>query len=253
MKSSDYVQSLEKGLNILRVFDREHPRLTLSEVAELTGLTRASARRFLLTFAHLNYMDFDGKYFSLNSKILDLGYNYLSTLSLPEVAAPVMKNLSQEVNESCSISVLEGTDIQYIAREQTSRIMTITLGIGTRLPAHITSMGRILLASLPPEELSARLAKFEYGSLTEHTIHTREALEAELHKVKRQGWCLVDQELESGLRSIAAPIRGKELRVIAAMNISAHASRVTRNRLIEIHLPQLLRAAAAISDALQKQ
>src|SRR6201997_4996106 len=165
-RNSDFVQSLERGLAVIRAFDAEHRELALSDVARSTGLTRAAARRFLLTLVKLGYVNFSQGRFSLRPRVLELGYAYLSSLSLPEVALPHMEALVTKVNESCSISVLDETDVVYVARVPTRRIMSITLAIGTRLPAFVTSMGRVLLAGLPDDELEERLQRIEVVPLT---------------------------------------------------------------------------------------
>ena len=173
--SQTYVKSLERGLAVIRAFDADHTEMRLSEVAQATGLTRAAARRFLLTLVELGYVRLDDGRFSLRPRVLDLGYSYLSGLSFQEIAQPHMESLVHEVNESFSISVLDDIEVVYVIRVPTRRIMTITLAVGTRLPAYATSMGRVLLASLPPEELEARLRKIELRRLTPHTVRTKKA------------------------------------------------------------------------------
>ena len=164
--SSEFVQSLARGLAVIRAFDGTRPELGLSDVSRATGLTRATARRLLLTLVRLGYVRQDGNRFSLRPRVLELGYSYLSALSLPELAQPHMEALVAEVNESSSIAVLDDTDIVYVVRVPTSRIMSITIAVGTRLPAYPTSMGRVLLAALEPEALEERLARMEIRSLT---------------------------------------------------------------------------------------
>src|SRR4051794_33761327 len=159
IRGADFVQSLERGLAVIRAFDADRPELTLSDVARATGLPRAAARRFLLTLAELGYVRGDGGRFSLRPRVLELGYAYLSGLGLPEVAQPHMEALVARVNESCSMSGLDDTDVVYVVRVPTRRIMAITLAVGTRLPAYATSMGRVLLAALPAAELDGRLAR----------------------------------------------------------------------------------------------
>jgi IclR family pca regulon transcriptional regulator len=241
----DFVQSLERGLAVIRAFDAEHRELRLTEVAERTGLTRAAARRFLLTLVQLGYVRQDDGRFSLRPRVLDLGYSYLSGLSFGEIAQPHMERLVHEVNESSSISVLDDTDVVYVVRVPTRRIMTITLAVGTRLPAYATSMGRVLLASLPPDELESRLKRITLRKLTPHTIATKKALREELDRVRAQGFAMVDQELEEGLRSAAVPIVDAEGRV-AALNISVHASRASMDDLRSRFLPQVQATARAI-------
>jgi IclR family transcriptional regulator, pca regulon regulatory protein len=245
-RGPDFVQSLERGLSVIRAFDHEHPELTLSEVAARTDVTRAVARRFLLTLAALGYVRSDGKFFSLTAKVLELGYAYLSSLSLPEVAEPHLEDLVSEVNESSSVSVLDGHDVVYVARVPVSRIMTVAISVGTRFPAYATSMGRVLLAGLPEPELSSYLSAVRLSPLTSRTVTSVSALQAELARVRSQGWALVNQELEEGLRAVAAPIHDRTGRVVAALNISAHASRTSLETMRRDLLPPLLKAAARV-------
>ncbi|MFC0864205.1 IclR family transcriptional regulator C-terminal domain-containing protein [Sphaerimonospora cavernae] len=244
--ADEYVQSLARGLAVIRAFDATEPELTLSEVARKTGLTRATARRFLLTLTDLGYVRTDGRLFSLSPRVLELGYAYLSSLSLPEVALPHLERLVTEVHESASVCVLDDTDIVYVARVPTARIMRVTIAIGTRFPAYCTSMGRVLLAWLPPGELEAHLTRAPLGRLTSHTTTSPVTLRAELERVRAQGWALVDQELEEGLRSIAAPIRDRTGRVAAAVNVSSHVGRTTLESARRDLLPPLLATAARI-------
>jgi IclR family pca regulon transcriptional regulator len=245
-RSADFVQSLERGLRVIRAFDAEHRELALSDVARAAGLTRAAARRFLLTLVSLGYVNVADGRFSLTPQVLELGYAYLSALTLPEVAQPHMEALVEEVNESSSISVLNGTEVVYVARVPTRRIMSINLSVGTRLPAFATSMGRVLLAALTDEELEARLAQITLAPLTPHTTTDRAALRAALAKVRADGWAAVDQELEEGLRSVAVPIRDSTGAVAAALNVSVHASRGTMTTLRREFLPRAKATAAAI-------
>jgi IclR family pca regulon transcriptional regulator len=246
-RGPDFVQSLERGLAVIRAFDKDHPQLTLSEVAALTGVTRAAARRFLLTLARLGYVRAEGRFFSLSPRVLELGYAYLSSLSLPEVAQPHLEALVAEVNESSSVSVLDGWDVVYVARVPTSRIMTVAISVGTRFPAYATSMGRVLLANLPDADLEAYLDKVQLDRLTNRTVTSPPALRSELSRVRAQGWALVDQELEEGLRAVAAPIRDRAGRVVAAINVSAHASRTSLESMRRTLVPPLVAAAARIS------
>lgn len=251
-RNADFVQSLERGLLVIRAFDAEHRTLALSDVARISGLTRAAARRFLLTLARLGYVTVVEGRFSLTPRVLELGYAYLSSLSLPEVAQPHMEALVARANESSSISVLDDTEIVYVARVPTRRIMSITLSVGTRLPAYATSMGRVLLAALPDGELDARLARIDLRPLSVHTITDRSALRAALERVRRQGWAAVDQELEEGLRSVAVPIHDFSGAVIAALNVSVHASRGTMTTLRRDVLPLAQAAAQAIEVDLRR-
>jgi IclR family pca regulon transcriptional regulator len=241
-----FVQSLERGLTVIRAFDAGSPEMTLSDVARKTGLTRAAARRFLLTLVDLGYMRTDGRAFALTPRILELGYSYLSSLSLPEIAAPHLESLVEEVHESSSVSVLDGEDIVYVARVPTARIMTVAINIGTRFPAYATSMGRVLLAGLPDAEFDAYLAGARMERRSPRTIATVDELRTEIRRVRSQGWAIVDQELEEGLRSAAAPIRDRDGRVVAAVNVSAHAGRTTLEMVRRQLLPPLVATARAI-------
>jgi len=244
--SSDYVQSLGRGLAVIRAFDAEHPRRTLSDVARATDLTRATARRFLLTLVELGYVRTDGSMFWLTPRVLELGYSYLSSLSLPEVSGPHLEALAERVRESSSVSILDGDDVVYVARVPVSRIMTVGINIGTRFPAFATSMGRVLLAGLPADELAAYLDRVRLTPLTGKTITTPDALGRELDRVRSDGFCLVDQELEEGLRSIAAPIRDGHGAVVAAANVSTQAARHSADAVRAELLPALLDATRAI-------
>lgn len=246
-----HVRALARGLEVIRAFDVDHPELTLTEVAERTGLTRAAARRFLLTLADLGYVRVGQRRFRLAPRVLELGYAYLSSLTLPEVAQPHLERLAARVGESTSVAVLDATDVVYVARVATSRIMRVSINVGTRFPAHATSMGRVLLAALGDDELSARLAGAELPAATARTITDVDALRAELDRVRAQGWSLVDQELEEGLRSLAAPIRDRHGAVVAAVNLSTHASRTTLTQLRRELLEPLRGTAEAITGDLR--
>jgi IclR family pca regulon transcriptional regulator len=246
------LQSLERGIAVIQVFSRERPALTLSEVARLTGITRATARRILLTLEDLGHVRSDGRLFSLTPRVLTLGWAYLSSLNLWETAQPLMEELTKQTNESCSAATLDLPDVVYVARVPTSRIMTIALGIGTRLPAHCTSMGRVLLAALSDAELEDFLATARLEAYTDRTITEAERLRRTIHSVRDQGWALVDQELEIGLRSIAAPLR-VDGRTIAAINVSAAAPRVPLEQLRGRFLPELLKTVDLIATALERQ
>ncbi|GAA2353568.1 IclR family transcriptional regulator C-terminal domain-containing protein [Saccharopolyspora halophila] len=245
-----YVQSLARGLTVIRAFDESRPEMTLSEVARSTNLSRAAARRFLHTLVQLGYVWTDGRVFALTPRVLELGFAYLSSVSLPEIAQPYLEQLVSEVHESASVSVLDGSDIVYVARVPTSRIMTVSINIGTRFPAYATSMGRVLLADLPAGKLRSYLDEAELAPLGPRTITDRAELVAELERIREQGWALVDQELEAGLRSISVPIRDRYGRVVAAANISSHASRTSSQDAQQNLLPPLLETAAKIASDL---
>jgi IclR family pca regulon transcriptional regulator len=224
--SDQYVQSLARGLAVIRAFDTDHPVMTLTGVAARTGLTRATARRFLHTLVELGYVRTDGKTFALTAKVLQLGYAYLSGLSLPQLAQPHLEELSLKLGESTSAAVLDATDIANIARETTRRIMNVGITVGTRFPAYATSMGRVLLAALPPADLKAYLAAAQIKPLTPRGLGTARELLAVLDIVRAQGWCLLDQELELGLMSVAAPVYDGPTKVVAAVNVSLQAQSV---------------------------
>jgi IclR family pca regulon transcriptional regulator len=247
-----FVQSLERGLSVITAFGPGTASLSLSDVARLAGLTRAAARRFLLTLVDLGYVRQDGKRFELTPKVLGLGYAFLSGLSLPGVAEPHLERLSHEVHESSSMSVLDGADIVYVARVPTSRIMTVTINIGTRFPAYATSMGRVLLAGLDDDRLEDYLRDLEIEPFTAHTVADTDALRARLDEVRNRGFALVDQELEHGLRSIAAPVRDRHGEVVAAVNVSTHISRVTKDKARREFLPPLLRTVSDIEADLSR-
>lgn len=235
---------------MIRAFGPERPELTLAEVARATGLTRASARRFLHTLVDLGYVSFDSRAFRLRPRVLELGYAYLSTLTLNEVAAPHMEALVARTRESSSIAVLDGDDIAYVVRVPTKRIMTVAIAVGTRFPAYATSMGRVLLSQLPEAHLDAYLARVHLEGLTRRTVSDPEALRRILARVAEQGYAVVDQELEEGLRSVAVPIAAARGQPGAALNVSVHASRMTLDDLRSEVLPDLCETARRISSDL---
>jgi len=248
IKDGDFVQSFERGLAVIRAFGPERASLTLSEVAQHTGMTRAAARRFLLTLRSLGYVHFDGRAFSLRPRVLELGYAYLSSLPLGELATPHMRALVEQMHESSSVTVLDDDEIVYVARVPTKRIMSINLVVGTRLPAHATSMGRVLLAALAPVDLDAYFETATLEPITDRTVTNPLELRRILGKVRAQGFALVDQELEQGVRSVAAPLHDSSGAVIAALNVSAHAARTSLETLRDTFLPAV-RATAELIDA----
>lgn len=247
----EFVRSLARGLAVIEAFDRDHAALSLADVARRTNVTRATARRLLHTLVELGYASTDGKHFSLRAKVLNLGYSYMSSLGLIEIAQPVMSDLAAEVHELCSASVMDGHDVVYVARVPSKhRIMSISLNVGTRLPAHCTSMGRVLLAGLPPDGLDCYFSDTALSKSTERTIVDPTALREIVRKTADQGWAIVDGELELGLISVAAPILNEMGKVVAALNISSHTSRTTQKSAERDLLPPLLRAAKSISRSL---
>jgi IclR family pca regulon transcriptional regulator len=245
-RSNDFIQSLERGLAVINSFSRERNSQTLSEVAQQTGLTRATARRVLLTLAELGYVHQNNRSFSLTPRVLDLGYSYLSSFQVVELAQQSMERLVEEVKESSSMSVLDGNEIVYVARVPTKRIMTISLAIGSRLPAYPTSMGRVLLAGLTDAELDEYLTRTRLEQLTDHTLTDPDELRSTIEKTRIDGYALVDQELEEGLRSIAVPVRDGSGDVVAAMNLSTHAARRSVASMRSDLLPALRETAARI-------
>ena len=242
-----YVQSFARGLEVIRSFNAGAPRQTLTEVAGRTGLTRAGARRILLTLQTLGYVASDGKQFALTPRILDLGFAYLSSMPMWNVAEPLMEALVEQVKESCSAAVLEGTDIVYVLRVSTRKIMRNSLGVGSRLPAYCTSMGRMLLAGLPDAEAMELLRASVMEERTRYTLTDAEAVLAKVQQARKQGWCLVNQELEEGLVSMAAPVLDRAGRTIAAINISGQANRTTARQMQDAMLLPLREAAREIS------
>ncbi len=249
-KSGEFVTSLARGLQVIRAFDTDNPAMTLSDVAKRTGLTRAAARRFLHTLRELGYVSSDGRDFRLTPRVLGLGYAYLSSMSIVELAQPFMENISKTVNESCSMSVLDDSEVVYIARVPAKRIMSVALSIGTRLPAYNTSMGRVLLAELNGEQLDSYFVRNERTQYTPQTVTDEHALRDILEQTRRAGFAAVDQELELGLRSIAVPVRARSGNTLAALNVSGHATRVSMRDMRKTFLPPLQEAAEAITATL---
>jgi IclR family pca regulon transcriptional regulator len=243
-----FVESFEKGLRVIAAFDAHHASMTLSEVAEHAKLTRAAARRLLLTLVELGFAQQDDRQFNLTPRVLQLGQAYLRSSALPDLAMQFLERVSKELGESSSLAVLDETEIVYVARNQTKRIMTTDLAIGARLPAASTSMGRVLLAFDPRGD--QMLARATLKKHTERTIVAKNKLRSLLSEVRSRGYALVDQELEEGLRSIAVPVTNRSGRVVAAMNVSGQANRVTLDHMKRSFLPTLLRAAADLGALL---
>lgn len=241
------VQSLVRGLAVIQTFGADRPRQTLAQVAEQTGLARATARRFLHTLVSLGFADTDGHEFWLSPRILSLGTAYLSGLGLPAVAQPHLEKLSSELNESVSMAILDGADVVYVNRVAVRRIMTVGITIGSRFPAWATSMGRVLLSALSAEELDAYLQEVDLTRLAANTVTDPATIKRKIREAGRQRWCIVDQELEAGLRSLAAPITDADGRIVAAINTSTQAAVHSVKDLHARFLPALRTTAAAIS------
>src|SRR6516165_5656570 len=205
--SPDYVQSLDRGLAVIRAFDADHAAMTLSEVAARAALSRAVARRLLLTLAHLGYVRHQGRQFSLTPRVLELGFSFLSSLTVAMLAQPVMEQVAHSIDESCSLAVLDAYDIVYVQRVAVRKVMAITLGIGARLPAFCTSMGRMLLAGLAEDALERWLRGVRPVAWTRFTLIDRTPLRAAVERARAQGYAYVEQELQEGLCSVAVPVR----------------------------------------------
>lgn len=248
-----YVQSFARGLSVLRSFGAEAPAQTLSAAAARSGMTRAGARRILLTLQQLGYVEADGRLFRLTPKVMELGFAYLSSQPVWHLAQPVMEELVQDIHESSSAAVLDGTDIVYVLRVPANKIMAISLGPGSRLPAYCTSMGRVLLAGLPPAERRARLQRSALVARTPRTVVDVDALLGLLEQVARDGHSLVHGELEEGLVSMAAPIVNRAGRVVAAINVSAQDQRMPPDDMRKRLLPRLLESAANVNTLMRMQ
>lgn len=249
--NSEFVASFARGLDVIRSFGPDHRRQTLTEVAERTSLTRATARRFLLTLTELGLARSDGKHFELTPAVLDLGHAYLSSLNVWDALQPSLDAVSRDLDESCSAAVLQDTEVIYIARAASRhRILSIGLRVGTRLPAHATSMGQVLIAQADPAALAAYFRHADLRRYTAHTLATRAELDARLVSVRAQGYALCDQELEEGLRSLAVPIVNRRGVTLAAINVSSQAARTSCEHMLKAFLPRLRMAANEINQAI---
>jgi IclR family transcriptional regulator, pca regulon regulatory protein len=248
----NFMTSLARGIAVIRAFTQQKRRLTISQLSQRTGIPRAAVRRCLYTLAQLGYVNAqEGRDFTLSPRILSLGHAYLSSTPLTSAAQPLLDRVSDVLHESSSIALLEGDEILYVARSSTNRrIMSVDLGLGTRLPAYCTSMGRVLLAHLPSAEQEAYLARVKIVRHTARTIMAPDRLRRELGGIRRAGYALVDQELEIGLRSIAVPVRDQAGSVVAAMNIGTHASRVSLGEMEKSFLRELQSAASELGSLL---
>jgi IclR family pca regulon transcriptional regulator len=248
--SREFVQGVQRGFAVIKAFSADAPALTMADVAARTGLTRAVARRYLLTLAELGCVSQNGSQFRLTPRVLDLGFTYLSTVDVANVAQPFMERVVDKLHESCSVSILDGHDCVYVARVAAKRIMSINLVVGSRLPVHCTSMGKVLLAHLSEPELDRYFATARLQRFTKRTICDETSLRRVLKEVRERGWAYSDQESEDGVRTVAAPLFDRTQKVQAAINVSGHAARVSMKELRSAYLPVLLDAAAQISRAL---
>ncbi|HEY2929799.1 IclR family transcriptional regulator domain-containing protein [Piscinibacter sp.] len=246
----DLIAGLEKGLAVIAAFDQERPRLTMSEVAALCGLTRAAARRYLITLEHLGFVSSERKMYSLTPKVLRLGQSYMHSARLPRIVQPELHKLAFALKEASAASVLDGADVICIAATSAGRLVSATLQPGTRVPAYCTANGRVLLAALPQNEIDDWIARQTLAPLTPNTITHGERLRIEIARTRAQGYAAVDQELELGLRTISVPLRNYRGDVLAAMNVSVHAARVSMDQLIDDCLPALLHAQSGLRNLL---
>jgi IclR family transcriptional regulator, pca regulon regulatory protein len=243
----DFIEALARGLDVIRAFRPNQPDMTLSEVATATGLARPTARRMLLTLQELGFIRPTQTGFALTPRVLDLGMAYIGSTGLWDIARPHLEQLVKYTNESSSLAQLEGSDIIYVARVAVPKIITIAVTVGTRFPALQTSLGKVLLAELPPGKLERTLAepgRSGINPLWKPTVADRDRV---LREVRSRGWALTDEELAPGIRSIAAPVRDGSNCVVAALNVSVHAAETSLETLTGKYLPVLLQTAAAIS------
>jgi IclR family pca regulon transcriptional regulator len=243
----DFMTSLARGLAVLRAFSDQRRSLTIAQISHRTGISRAAVRRCLHTLCALGYAEADGALFSLQSKVLTLGYSYLSSTPLTVSTAPYLNAISRRLDESCSLAVLQDDEILYVARSATSRIMSVSLNTGSRLPAYCTSMGRVLLAQLSPAELDAYLGRVKLQAYTDKTVVATQRLRGLIDEARACGYALNDQELELGLRSLAVPVRGAAGNVLAALNVGVPAARVSAAYMVEVFLPVLREGADELS------
>jgi IclR family transcriptional regulator, pca regulon regulatory protein len=235
----NFVLSLARGLEVIETFEGHTQGQSVADIARQTGLSRAAVRRLLITLEQLGYAEYTGRVYRLKTRVLKLGFSYLTSTSLPAIAQPILERITDAVQESSSLSVLEGDEIVYLARSAAKRVMSVGLSVGSRLPAYCTSMGRVLLAALPEQELAAYLDRIELRTLTPKTVTDKRVLHEMLCRVRTQGFALTDEELELGLRSIAVPVRNRQNRTVAAINVGVHAARVSAGEMIERLLPVL--------------
>lgn len=246
----EFVQSLARGLRVLQSFDADRPSMTLTEVAGQADLSRGTARRLLLTLDRLGFIGTDGKRFWLKPQVMDLGYRFLSSLRWWQIAQPIIEEAAAAVNESCTVGILDGVDIIYTAGVDAKRIVSANIRIGSRLPAHATSTGRVLLSLLPEEQLDHFFRTAKLIPLTPKTVVDEQALRAILQQVRRDHYCLVDEELELGLRSVAMAVTDRTGKTRGAVSISSNAHRLQISEIISRHLPILRDACDRIARAL---
>ena len=246
-----FIQCLQRGLDVIRALERDHPSLTVSEAARQTGLSRGTVQRFLLTLTDLGYASFDGKSYTLRPKVLDLGFAYLSSQSMWETLEPFVEEVVKELNESCTVGVLDWPDVIYVARVQARRVVNATLSIGSRIPAHASSLGHVVLGALDAAALDELLGKAKLAKRSPNTITDPTRLKKAIALARQRGWALGDQEFEEGVRSIAVPLLGRNGQIVAAMKVVAPTSRASIDDLQRRFLPVLQRAADKANSVLR--
>jgi IclR family pca regulon transcriptional regulator len=250
LSNRDFVSSLSRGLSILSSFSRTSRKMTLSEVASETGMSRATARRFLLTLVKEGYVVTDGKMFDLTPKVLDLGFSVLSKIGIWDRARPFMERLSEQTGESCTAAILDGLEVVYVAGVQAHNIISVGITIGSRQSAFYTANGRVLLAAQPEEYWDGIIANARLVPRTAYSVTNKAEFRRILERVRADGHSLVDQELETGLLSVAIPLRYRSGVLAGAINIAVPSIRATPEDMTQVFLPQLRETADQIQRSL---
>lgn len=250
VQKRDFIAGLEKGLAVIEAFDQEQTRLSMTEVAQRTGLTRAAARRYLLTLTQLGYVSYDGRMFSITPKVLRLGQSYMHSARLPRIVHSQLHKLAHALQEASSAGVLDANDVICIGATTAGRVVSATLQPGTRVPAYCTANGRVLLSGLAQEQVDRWIERQTLEALTPYTVTNKERLRIEIARARAQGFAAVDQELELGLRTISVPLKNLRGDNVAALNVSVHAARMSMDELHDRCLPALLQAQAQIRNLL---
>ena len=251
-QSPEVIRSIQRGFDVIKTFTPSHPQMNLSQVAERTGLSRGTARRVLLTLEELGYARLGGRMYSLTSKVLELGYSYLSSINPWDAAFPLMNDLSDRLGENCLAGVREGIEIVCVARTS-RRLAAVAVYIGGRIPAFASSIGRVLLGDATPQELQDYFHSVKLRAATPYTVTDESVIRADLERVRKQGWSIVENELEEGLIGVAAPVYATNGRVVAALNVSAHGNRVSYQQVMEEFLPPLLDSAHQVSEIFRRR
>ncbi|WP_201276624.1 IclR family transcriptional regulator domain-containing protein [Marisediminicola senii] len=248
IENPDFIEAIARGVDVLKAFGPGKPRMTLSEVAAASSLARPTARRILITFTELGYVRADDGGFTLTPRVLELGMAYIASSNIWELSQPHLQDLSERVGESCSIAQLDGSDIVYVARVAVPKLVAFSVSIGTRFPAVATSLGKVLLAALTADELDAVLATESRSVARAVWSPDRAEIDETLREVRERGWAMTDQQLAPSIRSVAAPVRGADGTVVAAVNVNTHAFETSLETLVDEYLPQLLRTATDIGE-----